>query len=245
MRHPLRSTALAIVTGGLLVSGCTSASEGTAVPAAAPSAAGQPTASSPSSVAAEDPTGGDEWVPSTENPDPSKDIEGISIVEFPAVSKHVRADQRVAYDRFPPIGGSHEGLWANCQGVAYSTPVRNENMVHALEHGAVWIAYDPAKVAGSELAVLEKLVVGQPYTLMSPYPGLDAPVSLQSWGHQLKVDTVSDERITQFITALRLNSNTFPEPGATCQSPSFDVTNPPPLVTEPPGADAVPMNADG
>ena len=27
----------------------------------------------------------------------------------------------------------------------------------------------------------------QPYTLMSPYPGLDQPISLQSWGHQLKL----------------------------------------------------------
>ncbi len=30
-------------------------------------------------------------------------------------------------------------------------------------------------------------VEGQPYTVMSPYPGLDQPISLQSWGHQLKL----------------------------------------------------------
>jgi len=43
------------------------------------------------------------------------------------------------YDRNPPAGGAHNDVWLNC-GV-YGRPVRNENAVHALEHGAVWITY--------------------------------------------------------------------------------------------------------
>ena len=38
---------------------------------------------------------------------------------------------------------------------------------------------------------------------MSPYPGLDAPISLQAWGYQLKVDNADDPRIDDFIKALR------------------------------------------
>jgi Protein of unknown function (DUF3105) len=60
-----------------------------------------------------------------------------------------------------------------------------------------------------------------------PYPGLDSPISLQAWAHQLKVDSASDERVQQFITALRQNRWVYPETGATCQQPSFDTTNPP------------------
>ena len=60
-------------------------------------------------------------------------------------------------------------------------------MVHALEHGAVWIAYNPDKIKGEALDTLKAKVEGQPYMLMSPYPGLDKPISLQSWGHQLKL----------------------------------------------------------
>jgi hypothetical protein len=70
--------------------------------------------------------------------------------------------------------------------------VRTENMVHTLEHGAVWLTYDPGQVTGDALAALTKKVKGQPYTVMSPYPGLDKPLSLQSWGHRLKLTDPAD-----------------------------------------------------
>ena len=86
-------------------------------------------------------------------------------------------------------------MWADCTGVVYPRPVRNENMVHSLEHGAVWIAYAPGRVDDAGLRRLAARVDGKPYTMMSPYPGLDRPISLQSWGHQLKVDSADDPRI--------------------------------------------------
>jgi hypothetical protein len=61
----------------------------------------------------------------------------------------------------------------------------------------------------------------------------------------LKVDSASDERVKQFITALRQNRWVYPETGATCQQPSFDVTNPPPFDPTPPGPDAIPMSGTG
>ena len=42
---------------------------------------------------------------------------------------------------------------------------------------------------------------------MSPYPGLDKPISLQAWGYQLKVDNADDSRIDDFISALRVNAS--------------------------------------
>jgi hypothetical protein len=50
-------------------------------------------------------------------------------------------------------------------------------------------------------------------------------VSLQSWGHQLFVDSADDPRVDQFVTDLRLNSSTTPEFGASCADPDFK-TNP-------------------
>ena len=47
----------------------------------------------------------------------------------------------VHYNRNPPAGGDHSATWLNC-GV-YAQPVPNENAVHDLEHGAVWITYRP------------------------------------------------------------------------------------------------------
>lgn len=187
------------------------------------------------------------FTPSQENPDPSKDIPGVEIVQYEA-QMHVAPDQRVAYDKTPPFGGPHDGIWADCTGQVYDTPVRNENLVHSLEHGAVWIAYNPDKIQGADREALAQRVEGEPYTMMSPYPGMDSPISLQSWGHRLQVDNADDQRIDQFITALRQNNNgVYPEIGGACQAypGAFDPANPPPLETSPPPPDAVTMDGRG
>ncbi|MEP6561631.1 MAG: DUF3105 domain-containing protein [Nakamurella sp.] len=198
------------------------------------------------------------WVPTESNPDPSTAIPGIyvgastpasadtpaSYVEYKAAI-HITADQRVAYNRFPPVGGPHDGTWANCNGIVYTVPVRNENMVHTLEHGAVWITYNPDTISPADLTTLQGLVNNQPYMSLSPYPGLDSTVALQAWAHQLKVDSATDPRVQQFITALRQNRWVYPETGATCQQPDFDTANPPAFNPTPPGADAIPMSGAG
>ncbi|MCO1658131.1 DUF3105 domain-containing protein [Pseudonocardia humida] len=171
------------------------------------------------------------YTPTAENPDPSTQLAGIQIQSFEG-GVHVEPTIRVAYTFSPPIGGAHDGAWAACNGVVYPEAVRSENLVHSLEHGAVWIAYNPDLVTGDALAALTAKVQNQPYTVMSPYPGLDQPISLQAWGHQLKLADAGDPRIDQFIAALRVNSNTHPEPGASCNEigPSgFRQDAPPPF----------------
>jgi hypothetical protein len=185
--------------------------------------------------------------PTTGNPDPSKNIPGVEIANYRA-GQHVRPGQRVAYDKAPPFGGPHDGVWAACTGVVYPTPVRNENMVHSLEHGAVWIAYNPDVVKGAALDQLTARADGKPYTMASPYPGLDRPISLQSWGHRLKVDRADDPRIDQFITALRQNDHgVYPEVGGSCQAypGAFDPQRPPPFEPGPPPPGAVTMDGKG
>lgn len=184
--------------------------------------------------------------PTEQNPDPSKNIEGVEITEIKG-SGHVNRNDRVAYDVEPPMGGPHEAVWADCNSTVYPEGVRTENMVHTMEHGAVWIAYNPDKLDSGAVDLLKLRVEGKPFTVMSPYPGMDSPISLQAWGHQLKVDSAEDERIDQFITALRRNPNIAPEPQGSCTPPpgSFDVDNPPPFNPEEPGKDAKPMDYNG
>jgi hypothetical protein len=176
------------------------------------------------------------YAPTAENPDPSTAIPGVTVVEY-AGGQHVSPAEQVAYTNSPPFGGSHDAIWAACDGVVYDTAVRSENLVHSLEHGAVWITYDPERVSGPALDTLREKVDGENYMVMSPYPGLDQPISLQSWGHQLKLTDVNDPRIDQFITALRINRNTHPEFGASCDevgaANGFDRTAPPPFVPAP------------
>ncbi|MBC7301973.1 MAG: DUF3105 domain-containing protein [Nocardia sp.] len=185
----------------------------------------------------------DSFAPSSDNRDPSLQIPDVVITEIAPGQPHVLPTQRVAYPSIPPVGGPHDSQWAACTGVVYSKALRSENAVHSLEHGAVWITYDPAQVSAQDQATLSAKVVDRQYTLMSPVPDMDHPISLQSWGHQLAVESATDERIDQFIVALRENPYTTPEVGATCSSPLFDRTDPPPYDPTPPGPDAVPMQS--
>ena len=187
------------------------------------------------------------YTPSEENKDPSDKIQGVEKIDYSNSRGHVDATQRVAYDKFPPFGGPHDATWAACNGVVYADPVRNENMVHPLEHGAVWIAYNTDQVTGPALDTLKAKVEGEQHIMLSPYPDLDKPISLQSWGHQLKLDSADDERIDHFITSLRENKYQHPEPGGRCDSDGtgFDPTKPPPFVAEKPGKDAVTMDGKG
>ncbi len=174
------------------------------------------------------------FTPSDTNPDPSTQIPGIVIEPF-AGGQHVAATDRVAYPQSPPFGGSHDAVWAACTGVVYPSAVRSENLVHSLEHGAIWIAYNPDTLSADGVAALAEKVDGQQYMVMSPFPGLDQPIALQSWGHQLKLSDPGDARIDQFVQALRRNPNTHPEPGASCaETGLFDQSNPPPFQPAPP-----------
>jgi Protein of unknown function (DUF3105) len=119
----------------------------------------------------------------------------------------------ITYKYSPPVGGTHNPNWQRCQGDVYDAPIANEHAVHAMEHGAVWITYRP-DLPKAQVEQLAKKVRGQDYMLMSPYPGLDKPVSVQTWGYQLKVDNASDGRIDEFIHALKQASQV--EKGATC-----------------------------
>lgn len=199
----------------------------------------------------------EEFVPSATNPDPSTKITGVEKVYYKA-GIHVKGDQRVAYDQSPPFGGPHDEVWATCTGVVYPNPLRTENAVHALEHGAVWITYNPDTLSADDRNKLSGKVTGQQFLFMSPYPGLSSPISLQSWGHQLKLDSPSDERIDQFITALRRNTTpgvysqapqeaAFPETQAACAAipGAFDPANPPAADQGEPGPNAVKMDGTG
>jgi uncharacterized protein DUF3105 len=120
----------------------------------------------------------------------------------------------LSYPQSPPVGGTHNPNWQNCMGDVYSAPIASEHAVHSMEHGAVWVTYNPDKLSASQVDELAKKVRGKEYLLMSPYPGLDKPISVQAWGYQLKVDSPGDGRIDDFIRALRKNGGI--EQGAVC-----------------------------
>jgi hypothetical protein len=158
------------------------------------------------------------------------EIDGVETFDYPAGQEHVTTS--VDYAESPPVGGPHAPPpdWADCTGTVYDVDIRHENAVHSLEHGAVWITYDPEALSDDEIATLAGLVENESGRMLSPYEGLDSPISIQSWGHQLKVDSADDIRLKQFADFLTLNSQFTPEPGASCENPTFAAS---PVVAEP------------
>ncbi|MFF4649139.1 DUF3105 domain-containing protein [Streptomyces sp. NPDC001380] len=122
--------------------------------------------------------------------------------------------KKVAYPMTPPVGGDHNPQWLDCEGKVYDKPVPNENAVHSLEHGAVWVTYN-GKATPADIKTLSSKVSTTPYSFMSPYPDEKGTVTLSAWGTQLTVDSAKDPRVNQFFLKYVQGPQTR-EPGASC-----------------------------
>jgi len=118
----------------------------------------------------------------------------------------------VDYPQTPPVGGDHNGIWQNCG--LYTSPIGDTNAVHTLEHGAVWIAYQP-DLSTDQVKTLGEVSQGKDYALVAPYEGLDSPVVATAWGVQLQLESADDPRLQTFLTKY-LQGQQTPEPGASC-----------------------------
>lgn len=135
-------------------------------------------------------------------------VEGT--INFGAQERGHDAGTTFASTGLPPVGGDHDPRFQNC-GI-YTQLMDTGLAVHSMEHGAVWITYRP-DLPAEDVAVLQEMVRGKTYTLLSPFPDLESDVVATAWGFQLESDSVSDERLEQFIDRYRGGG---PEPGAPC-----------------------------
>ncbi len=136
------------------------------------------------------------------------EIDGVET--FTNETLHVEGT--VDYPQSPPAGGAHNQYWLNC-GI-YDEPQVNENAVHSLEHGAVWVTYDAAALSDDELAAL-RAQIPSTYAILSPYDDLPSPIVLSAWNAQLQLDSADDTRIPDFFEEYWRNQN-VPEPNAVC-----------------------------
>ncbi len=138
--------------------------------------------------------------------------EGVEEFNVGKAGQHTQAN--VDYEQDPPVAGEHNPIWQNS--AFYEEPIRNENAVHTLEHGAVWITYSP-DLPQDQQEALREIVEGQDCLLASPYPGLPAgtPLVASAWGAQVQLTGVDDPNLQRFIRSYRKGPQT-PEPGATC-----------------------------
>jgi hypothetical protein len=143
--------------------------------------------------------------------------------------QHDHVTTPVKYSVLPPVGGPHNPIWMNA-GV-YTKPVPTERAVHNLEHGAVWITYDPnlptAELKQLTAFVTKQTLIAEPatevgfagesnrYVDLTPWASntLPTPIVISSWGYQLRVTSPTDPRLQQFVDTFRYKQKYSPEFG--------------------------------
>ncbi|MEA2529734.1 MAG: hypothetical protein QOG89_1378 [Thermomicrobiales bacterium] len=118
-----------------------------------------------------------------------------------------------AWTESPPVGGTHNNVWQTCG--FYTAPVGKGNVVHSLEHGAVWVTYKP-DLPQDQIDELKKLADDKNYVLVSPYADQQSPVVATAWNHQLPLQSADDKALDQFIRVFMNNPKYTPEYGASC-----------------------------
>lgn len=111
------------------------------------------------------------------------------------------------YNSNPPTSGSHYAQPTNWN--VYQDELKDENVIHSLEHGGIWISYQP-NIDDETKAKIE--TIGKKYSgsvVVSPRSANDALIALASWGRLEKLETFDEARIIEFI---KRNKNKSPEP---------------------------------
>lgn len=140
----------------------------------------------------------------------------LSAVQTYEITDMGHSPDDLDYPQAPPVGGPHHPVWLDCG--HYEEPVREENAVHDLEHGTVWITYDPALPARDVDRLLDQLPDNG---ILSPHEDLPGPVVVTVWGAQLVLDGADDERLALFLAEYG-DGHTAPEFGVTCHGGTPD-----------------------
>ena len=114
----------------------------------------------------------------------------------------------------PPTYGPHHGPLNDSDGNSivprptgvYSTPQPDEDLVHNLEHGHIWISYNPSLISTSDLNLLEAFVNDggtNAGVILTPRSANTTAIAVTSWVHLLELDTFDDQQIRDFVNTNR------------------------------------------
>ena len=122
---------------------------------------------------------------------------------FQAQSRdHIQSGaEHPAYNSNPPTGGWHYDQPA--QSGIYDVEFKDEQLVHNLEHSHVWIAFKP-DLPAEQIELLAE--IAKDYgskIIMAPRQANDSLVALVAWEHLLKMETVDEAMVREFIEAYR------------------------------------------
>jgi len=131
----------------------------------------------------------------------SSSVEGVQEFDIVGENHIPQGTSGSGYNSNPPSSGPH---WASpAEKGIYEQPIPDETALHNLEHGHIWIAYDPS--IGDEVkSKLSEIVESDGWKIiMSPREGNDAKIALVGWGRVLNMDEPDYEKVKEFIRLYR------------------------------------------
>ena len=141
---------------------------------------------------------------------------------------HLAAGEPTTYETSPPVSGAHAPQPTAC-GV-YASPIEDEVQVHNLEHGTVAIQYKP-DLDPEQIKQIEEIVRSyDSHVLSAPYPQMESPITVTSWGRMMKLDSVDEPAIREYIEVFGQKA---PE-DVDCDNTADDSFEPAPSPTESP-----------
>jgi Protein of unknown function (DUF3105) len=138
--------------------------------------------------------------------DPDAQVRSFALLNSP----HLQGNQQVrdllpsGYNSDPPTSGPHQAGAAPWG--LYNEQVRDDLLVHNLEHGGIVIHYNCSQgcpTAVNTLSAYARRYPQQSFTgiILAPRPLPNgARISLSAWGNLLLLDTLDVEKINSFIT---------------------------------------------
>lgn len=111
------------------------------------------------------------------------------------------------YNSNPPTSGWHWGDGVAGPGIK-DRPMPDELVLHSMEHGAAVLWYQD-DMAPEDVERLRKVFNDSSgKKIMLPRKDLEVPVALASWGYLLKLETIDEAKIKEFIET---NNDRAPE----------------------------------
>jgi len=131
----------------------------------------------------------------------SSPVEGTQDFDIVGRSHIAQGTEGSGYNSEPPTSGPH---WGNpAKNGIYDTPLPDQQLIHNLEHGHIWISYK-SEVGEEVINKLKEIVKEDDWkVVLAPRDKNETKIVLAAWGRVLKMEEPEYEKIKDFIKTYR------------------------------------------
>ena len=130
-----------------------------------------------------------------------KEVEEVSldgkVEEFEIEGReHIGVDEVISYGSNPPTSGAH---WAEpADWGFYDTELTDEQLVHNIEHGGIWITYKD--LDEDDINKLKNIARNNSdRVIVTKREKNDDPIAVASWGRYMKLQEIDEVLIQKYI----------------------------------------------